>query len=525
MKRLIIISAFCLSVLGAFAKDTRPNIIVFLTDDQMRNSTGVYGNKQVKTPNMDKLANNGVIFANNYATTSICMASRACIMTGMYEYKTGCNFNTFGLSEKTFSKSYPMILKDAGYYVGFAGKFGFAVTPEEGGSPTHIKYEQMPVDSFDNFAGGLNQTDYNTAKNKNIAKYAKEYPHSTRAYGAFCSDFIREAKATGKPFCLSMSFKAPHKPNSPDPFFDDIYKDVVWEQPSNFGRENGKHLAPQSRMGRQYKSLFESFGYEKDYQNTTRQYHQLIYGVDYAIGMILETLEKEGLADNTIIILTSDNGYNAGSHGFGGKVFAYEEATKTPLIIYNPKAKKADSIWRNSVTANIDLAPTILDYAGIEIPENMDGKSLRTVIDSPKAKVRDVLALINVWINDPTISYSVVSEDYKYIYWANAEKVPATQEFFHISKDRQEMSNEINNPEYKPALDDMKAKYAVELDRWKKNSIDAEVYTRFATIFDQDIDWADKKALANISARTKAGTEAPAASGRKARKAANKNKE
>ncbi|NIJ45934.1 arylsulfatase A-like enzyme [Wenyingzhuangia heitensis] len=197
---IIVISLACTS-LGYTQKKTRPNIVFLLSDDQTSIATGCYGNTQVVTPNMDNLAKQGVLFKNHYNTTSICMASRAIIMTGMYEYKTGCNFLHGPLPKEKFTKSYPVLLKQAGYYTGFAGKFGFAV--DNGTNWNERTQEVLPGQEFDVWAGGIGQTHYKTDKNKAIAKYAKKYPHSSRAYAAWAHDFIKQAKVQGNLFaCL-----------------------------------------------------------------------------------------------------------------------------------------------------------------------------------------------------------------------------------------------------------------------------------------------------------------------------------
>ncbi|MFI3291125.1 MAG: sulfatase-like hydrolase/transferase [Opitutales bacterium] len=493
MKKTLTILSICLALTSLIAKDKRPNIIFFLTDDQTRNSTGMYGNEQVKTPNMDKLANDGVIFANSYATTTICMASRASIMTGMYEYKTGCNFDKGPLHKEKFELSYPVLLRKAGYYTGFAGKFGFAVTDSSVTDSSYHSWDVMPMDSFDWWAGTHGQSNYATKTNhENLAKYADEYPHSSRAYGAACSDFIKDAVKTGKePFCLSMSFKAAHTPITPDPFFNNVYKGVVWKKSPNYGVENGTHLVMQSRLGRQYTPSMKAAGNP----NLTK-YHQLIHGADYAIGMILKTLEEQGIADNTIILFTSDNGYSCGAHGFGDKVLAYEEAAKTPLIIYDPRAKKADTVWRNAVAANIDIAPTILEYAGVEIPENMDGKSLVKVVNDPKERVRKALPLYQAWGCVTTISMAVVTENYKYIYWPFAENnLPEGHELFHLTQDKYEMQNVYDNPEYKPALDELKEYLAIELTKFKAENVGHSSYKELATLYDPEVSWDEKRKI------------------------------
>ncbi len=492
MKIKLAILGLAISAMGVFAADDRPNFIVFLTDDQTRNSIGVYGNEQVKTPNLDKLAQGGTVYRNNYATTSICMASRASIMTGMYEYKTGCNFDKGPLWRSKWEKSYPMLLREAGYYTGFAGKFGFGVKKDGAVDDKYNTYEALAVKDFDWFAGGPDQTSYATKQNKNIAKYAKQYPHSTRAYGAACSDFIRDAVKTGKPFCLSMSFKAPHVPNTPDPFFNDVYKDTVWETAENYGRENGKHISVQAKISSQYAMTWRDYN-AKNFQKTQRLYHQLIHGVDYAVGMILETLKEVGADDNTIIIYTSDNGFCAGSHGFGHKALPYEEHSKTPLIILDPRAKKADTIWREPVTANIDLAPTILDYAGLSIPENMDGKSLRKLIQDPTEKHRDYINLIHARGTFPSIAFTVVSKDAKYIYYPYAEKIDPTEELYILKDDPIEMHNQIKNPEFQAILDEMKVYHNEALAKWKAENVKRASYDQLEIIFDQNVPWETKR--------------------------------
>lgn len=470
----------------------QPNIIVFLSDDQAISTIGAYGNKQVKTPNLDKLVENGVSFMNNYATTSICMASRATLMTGMYEYKTGCNFMHGPLHKSKFEKSYPVLLRQAGYYTGFAGKFGFAVTQEGETSTDYNNWESMPIDQFDWWAGGYSQTYYKTSKNKYIEPYADKYPHATRAYGAACSDFIKKAVSKDKPFCLSMSFKAPHRPNTPDPYFDHVYANTTWEQPENYGRENAEHLALQAKLGRQYLNMFKSFGYLNSYQESVTNYHQLIHGVDYAVGMILNELKNQGIEDNTIIVFTSDNGYNMGAHGFGGKVLPYEEGSKTPLIIFDPRQERQGEKTL-SVTGNIDIAPTVLDYAGVSIPENMDGKSLVDLVKDPKEKVRDHLTLIQAWGTAQNTALSVVSHDYKYIYWPYAENMTPSEELFNTKTDKLEATNLAGSHEHEHVMKSMRTAYAMALTHWKKHVVPGYNYPEFSTIFDGEVTWQEKQ--------------------------------
>ncbi|MGF1579109.1 MAG: sulfatase [Gemmataceae bacterium] len=495
----LVCCGFLANVPASFAgeeKRKQPNIIFLLTDDQVDISVGCYGNDQVKTPNMDRLARQGFLFRNHYNTTSICMASRASIMTGMYEYKTGCNFQHGPLSRNAFSLSFPLLLQKAGYFIGFGGKFGFAVRADKAGLEK-VDASGLPVGDFDWWAGGPGQTKYKTARNKTIAKYAEKYPHSTRAYGAWAQDFFRAAKKSKKPFCLAISFKAPHLPFTPDPAFDPIYKDTKFRKPANYGKKNAKHLAPQAKTGRQFNSYRFWTKSEATYQEAMRKYNQLIYGVDVTLGMIRKALEDEGLAENTIIIFTSDNGYSCGAHGFGGKVLPYGEASRSPLIIYDPRLPQDEQGQeRHTVTGNIDMAPTILDFAGQPIPKNMDGLSLVPLLGDPKGISRKSLTLINMWGNKEIQALSVVTKDWKYIYWGYAGKgFQPVEEMFHIAKDRLEMKNLATVAAHSEKLTEMRDLYDEHFRHLKRHAVQRNKYTKYRVLFDRSVPWNAKASL------------------------------
>jgi len=466
-------------------EEKQPNIIFFFTDDQCYDSQRDYGNSVVKTPNLDFLADNGVVFNRHYNTTAICMASRANVMTGMYEYKTGCNFDHGPLGTKQWSTAYPLLLKKAGYKVGFAGKFGFSVSDTNGGKK---KEGEVAKQDFDFWAGGPGQTSYKTSKNKSLAKYADQYPHSTRAYGAATIDFINESIKSEQPFCMSVFFKAPHRPVQPDPMFDHIYENTIFEKLPNYGREAGKHLAKQSRMGRQY-PRFVDWGYseEETYQEALRKYHQLIYGVDYSIGMVLEELKRLKIDDNTIIIFSSDNGYFNGSHGLGSKVLPYEEGARVPLIIVDPRSNKNQANRQTkTITGNVDIAATILDFAGVEVPTSYDGKSLIPTLKTPDKQVRKSLPIIQVWGPKATHCLTVMNDKFKYIYWyyKDEEKdIHPTEELFDIANDPYEMVNLAHKSEYKQQLNKMRTLYDKQLDHWRNEGVKYNGYGKYGDLF------------------------------------------
>lgn len=463
----------------------KPNIIFFFTDDQSYDTQRDYGNPDVKTPNLDLLAGQGVVFSRHYNTTAICMASRANVMTGQYEYKTGCNFDHGSLGTKQWSTSYPVLLKKAGYNVGFAGKFGFSVSDTNGGWK---KEGEVAKQDFDFYAGSPHQTSYKTIENKSMAEYADEYPHSTRAYGAATIDFINESVKDERPFCMSVFFKAPHRPVEPDPMFDHIYENTEFRKLPNYGREAGVHLAKQSKMGRQY-ARFEEWGYDKEetYQDALRKYNQLIYGVDYSIGMVLEELKKLNIDDNTIIIFSSDNGYFNGSHGLGSKVLPYEEGARTPLIIVDPRLGKSNRT--NALSGNVDITATILDFAGVDIPTIYDGKSLVPIVDETDTQIREVLPIIQVWGPKETHCLSVMDDRYKYVYWYYEDKdqmITPTEELFDIVNDPYEMVNLANQSEYKSKLSKMRKLYDKQLQHWISEGVQYNGYEKYGLLFSRN---------------------------------------
>ncbi|MDF1813258.1 MAG: sulfatase [Verrucomicrobiales bacterium] len=460
----------------------RPNIIFLFADDQTFDSLGCYGNQDVKTPHIDKLSKEGLTFDHYYNTTAICMASRANVLTGMYEYKTGCNFGKGDLTPEIFAKSYPVLLRKSGYVTAIAGKIG-----------VEVEGVGLPEDDFDWWGAGPGQTHYETRKNKSMAKYAARYPHSTLSYGAFGSDFINWANEKKSPFCLSISFKAPHRPVSPDPKFDDVYTDTTFRKPANFGRENGLHFSEQSRQGRQY-PRFDSWGYRDNFNEALAKYHQLVYAIDQAVGMIRSAVEQAGIADNTVVIYTSDNGYFNGAHGYGSKVLPYEESTRAPMIIHDPREPESHGKRTASLSGNIDVAPTILELASVPIPENVDGKSLLPLLKDETTEIHKHLAIMNCWGPQPAQSFGALSDRYKYIYWYyDNDKMDPAEELYDLENDRLELKN-LAADGNSPALKEMRQYYDSYITHIGE-SAQRKAYKDYATLFDRNQPWENKKVL------------------------------
>ena len=460
--------------------DDRPNIIFLMTDDQNVRSLGCYGAPGVETPNIDALAADGVAFDRHYDTTAICMACRATVMTGLLEYRHGVNFGTGTVGDgqmrkEDWEQSYPMLLHKAGYRTAFAGKFGFTIEDTS-------KSGRYPEDDFDMWGGGPGQTSFITARNKSMVQYAKNYPHSTRSYGAFGSDFIKESAKKDQPFCLSISFKAPHRPVQPDPLFDDIYAGALFPKPENFGREHGIHFSEQSRRGRQYQR-FEGWHYNNSYDEVMAKYYQLIYAVDVAVGMIREAVETAGVKHKTLIIFTSDNGYLCGAHGYGSKVLPYEESSRVPLIIYDPRSEKKAGRC-NVATGNIDLAATILD-AALGRPNHGNGTSLlKHYVNNNNPRRDRIIPLINVWGPEQVFSLGFVKGEWKYIYWPyTGDGMKATAEMYNLKEDPLELHNRINDNATRDIRVQLEKDYANLIHDWTQQVIDRPHYKKAANLF------------------------------------------
>ena len=425
------------------------------------------------------------------------MASRASIATGLYEYRTGCNFEHGRMPPELFEQSYHCLLRDAGYFTGYAGKFGFGLQKDGYVGMTSFSYhdqEALPGAAFDWWRGLPGQGDYDTAKNPTMCDVADDYPHLTRALGCVSGEFFDQALESGKPFCLSIGFKAPHDPPTPDPYFDSVYADTDFPVPGNYGDAGAEHLAPHIRTGRQW-ALFEREWEGEKFTPKNRNYFQLISGVDYAVGMIRAALEARGLADNTVIVYTSDNGYFCGSHRLGGKVLLYEEGSRVPMIIHDPRHTSTGRRLRvQSVSANIDIAPTILELAGLSAPKHMDGVSLLPLLDQPGSSLHDAVSLLNTWNMPPTQSLAVTDGTYKYLYyWYQGEGMSPAEELYDLRDDPLEMRNLTKDAAHGDALARMRQHYDRAVAHIRENAIAGNHYEHYGVLFDRRIPWAEKR--------------------------------
>ncbi|MBK0383599.1 sulfatase [Pedobacter sp. SD-b] len=439
----------CLFVCNATAQNKRPNIIYLLTDDQRWDAMGAMGNSIIKTPNMDKLANAGVLFQNAYVTTSICCVSRASILTGQYENKHHIHDFSTDLSANSIANSYPALLKKAGYSTGFIGKFGIGTHPP-----------QQIFDYWVNSEAGEQMQPNYIIKGKS----GKEI-HDTDTLSNAIQNFLTDYGKGKKPFCLSVSFKAPHEQDGNPPTYvvqapyKNLYQDVTIPEPvtadPKYWKQFPSFFQTDTNFGRaRWKGLF---GTPELYQENVKNYYRLITGVDDAIGKMMKKLNQLGIADNTIIMVMGDNGMFLGEHGMEGKWWGYEESVRIPLLIYNPKAPdKIKQYKAPQMALNIDIAPTILGFAGIKPPAAMEGQDLFEVLENKIPERKDFFYQY-YFLGSAQLprQEGVVTPRFKYMNYIDNNY----EELFDIRFDPHETDNLAKNPKYKTELDTLRKRY------------------------------------------------------------------
>lgn len=434
MKKVNLLLFLLLPLVQAFSQN-RPNIIFILTDDQRWDALGFAGNPIIRTPEMDRLAAEGTYFENAYVTTPICAASRASILTGLYERTHGYTFGQGNIKEPFMAQSYPVQLRKAGYHTGFFGKFG-------------VNYPDF-AKLFDEGEDYDRNGKYDDRRGYFFKTIGKDTVHLSRYTGQQAIDFIQAAPAE-KPFLLSLSFSAPHAhdPAALQYFWSSEY-DTMYQNltiPDPIMASDSEFLAQPEyvRKGENRTRWHWRFDTEEKYQHSVKGYYRMISEVDAEIGKIRKALEEKGLAENTVIILMGDNGYFLGERQLAGKWLMYEPSLRVPLMVFDPRKEGGK---RNSNFAlNIDVPATILDLAGIKVPEPWQGVSLSS---SDLAKRKEFVTE-HLW-QTPIIppSEAIRTDQWKYFRYVND---PACEELYDLSVDPLEKNNLAKDPAYQSRL-------------------------------------------------------------------------
>lgn len=440
---------------GCATKESPPNIIFLLTDDQRWDAMGCMGSPDIQTPEMDQLAGEGVKFSHAYVTTPICSVSRASILSGQYARKHGIRDFKTHFTDSAYQFTYPMQMKKAGYRIGFIGKYGVG------------NEKDFPKDQYDYWGCFPGQGNYwhKDSLGNDL--------HLTQILGNQALEFL-ENSPENKPFCLSVSFKAPHSQDSnPNQFlFDstyiDKYQKKTFSMPETSDSAFWYAFPTFFRNNNEARIRWEiRFSTPEKYQHSLRGYYRLIYGVDVQIGRIRKLLKENGKEKNTIIMLMGDNGFYLAEHGMAGKWYIHEESIRVPFIIYDPRvSKEQKGLINDRMVLNIDVAPTILDYAGINVPETMQGKSVRNILYQKSTPWRNDFLFEHPFKYETLPrSEGLVTEEWKYVRYIDRQ--PGYEWLYHTSIDPKEKHNLAEDQEYFDVKARLKKRFEVLARQYK----------------------------------------------------------
>jgi len=431
----------------------RPNIVFIMTDDQAWNVLGRNGRYPfMKTPNIDRLADEGMVFENAFVVSSVCSPSRASFLTGTYPHRHGVYVNAFSDPDPNVP-FFPKILQETGYETAFCGKW-------------HMKKGSEPRDGFDYWLSFDGQGEYvNPPLNENGREFV-EQGYMTDILTDYAVRWMKQPRE--KPFCLFLWHKAVHGPFTPAPRDSAAFPGAQIPEYENWYHNMENKPEWQRRAwfyGVHYKNYMESAGKPVppkidprpwDPQDRKRMdYLRAMLAVDNSTGDIRKCLEELDLLDNTIIVYGSDNGFFIGAHQRGDKRLMYEESIRIPLIVRYPEIIRAGG--KNSeLVMNIDLAPTLIELAGGKVADEMQGTSMVPLLKGEPAIWRE--SFLYEYFQDPYapgIETLVGVRDKRYKYIESPDLPDDIDELYDLEKDPLEMNNLINSPDYQSVVDEM----------------------------------------------------------------------
>jgi arylsulfatase A-like enzyme len=446
--RLLSLAALCCFGSPCAAAESRPNLVFLLADDLRWNALGCMGDRVIQTPHIDRLAAEGVLFRNAFVTTSICAVSRASFFSGQYARRHGINDFATPFKPEQWANTYPALLRRAGYRTGFIGKFG-------------VGRDVAPMAKEFDFWRGLPGQAGPFFDPKDTTR-----THATARFGSQALEFLAGCEP-GKPFCLSVSFSAPHARDGdprefpPDLRDEKLYADVTFPVPRTANERFFKMLPEFVQNSEGHLRWKRRFATPEMYQQIVRDYYRLITGVDREVGRIVDALRQRKLADNTLIVFTSDNGFFLGERGMADKWLMYEESIRVPLMVFDPalpqrqRGRKVDAL-----VLNIDVAPTLLDFAGVPIPAGMQGRSLRPWVRGASPAWRsDWFYEYHTLPRRIPPSEGVRTERWAYLRWVGVD--PAVEELYDLQRDPLEEHNLARDPEHARTLTLLR-------ERWEK---------------------------------------------------------
>jgi arylsulfatase A-like enzyme len=450
---------------------TRPNIIFIMTDDHAAHALSCYASRINQTPNLDRLAHEGIRLTNCFCTNGICAPSRATILTGKYSHVNGVkdNRDLFDAEQVTF----PKLLGQAGYKTALIGKW-------------HLKSDPTGFDYWNILPG---QGAYHDPELIEMGEQKKATGYVTDILTDLSIDWIK-SRTGDQPFLLMCHHKAPHRNWQPDEKHARMYEDVDIPEPETFNDD----YATRCDAARHQAMTIEHHFYESDtkgpppeglegqalkkwkYQRYIKDYLRCVASVDDNVGRLLDYLDESGLAENTVVVYTSDQGFFLGDHGWYDKRFMYEESLRMPLLVRYPREIKPGSV-SDAIITNLDFAPTFLDYAGVTPPAKIQGVSMRPVLagHTPADWRRSMYYHYYEYGDEGKGGWhrvrphcGVRTQRYKLIHFHDDE-IDAW-ELFDLRNDPHELKNVYDDPEYASVIDPLKA----ELQRLRHLYNDSE---------------------------------------------------
>jgi len=454
----------CMQQSEAATTDDRPNVIFILTDDQRYDELG-FMNPVIDTPNMDRLAAEGVHFANAFVTTSLCSPSRASILTGQYMHNHGVVDNN--KPPRDDAVFFPQYLQDAGYETAYVGKWHMG---ESASSKVRMGEPQPGFDHWVSF-GGQGEY-YPVIRNGEVnqininGQQVDQQGYITDELTDYAMDWLN-SRDSDEPFFMYLSHKAVHANFAPAERHEEQYSDREIPVPDSQA-DSEENYAGKPRWVKDQRNSWHGVDFpyhngEFDVQAYKMQYHRALSAVDDSIGRLLQWLQETDKLDNTIVVLMGDNGFMFGEHGLIDKRNAYEESMRVPMLARGPGLPPGTVV--NDIVANIDIAPTMLDVAGVAAKEHFDGSSFYALAKGdPVDEWRDELLYEYYWeFNYPSTPTTLAlrTDNYKFIQYHG---IWDTDELYNLRDDPQEMHNLIYDPEYLGVVGDLRARLFERLE-------------------------------------------------------------
>lgn len=420
----------------------RRNIIFILSDDHRYDFMGFMGKpKFLETPNMDRMAREGAHLENAFVTTALCSPSRASILTGLYSHKHGVVDNNSPVPEETHF--FPQYLQQIGYETAFMGKWHMGDANDE------------PRPGFDKWISFRGQGEYYDPTLNIDGKRSKVEGYISDLLTDYAIEWLQQER--NKPFFLYLSHKAVHAMFKPAKRHLGKYEKVALEYPASMA-DTQENYKDKPAWVREQRNSWHGVDYmyhgQMDFDTFYRRYCETVLGIDESIGRILDTLEKLGLAESTLVMYMGDNGFCFGEHGLIDKRHMYEESMRVPLLAYCPEIIKPGTKVKQMVQ-NIDIAPTILQAAGLKTPDMMDGRSILPLLEEREIAWRDAVFYEYYWEHSfpqtPTV-HGIRTDRYKYIHYHGIWDI---DELYDLQNDPNEMHNLIECPEHRELVEEL----------------------------------------------------------------------